>query len=94
MLWIVARLEAADLENMRGAHVWVNLDEIARTLPGIFGFIGIIEVAYGKAVVFTKTKMVERQINKAALRVFPVHINDDQNLIRAIVGLLEIAEEV
>ena len=53
-------LELADFENMRGAHVWIDFDEIARALPGIFGFIGIVEVAYGEAVVFAETKVVER----------------------------------
>ena len=53
-------LELADLENMRGAHVWIDLDEVARALPSVFGFIGIIEVAHGKAVVFADTQFVER----------------------------------
>ena len=53
-------LELTDLKDMRGAYVWVDLDEIARTLPGVFGFIGIIEVANGKAVVFADTQLVER----------------------------------
>ena len=79
---------------MRGAHVWVELDEVARALPGVFGFIRIVEVAHGEAVVLAETEMVERQINEAALRVLPVHVDDDQDLIRAIPVLLEVAEEV
>ena len=87
-------LELADLEDMRGAHVWIDLDEITRALPGVFGFIRIVEVAHGEAIVLAETKVLERQINKAALCVLPVHVDDDQNLIRAIPVLLQIAEEV
>ena len=85
-------LEFADLEDMRGAHVWVDLDEVAGALPGVFGFIRIVEIAHGESVVLTEAEVLGWQVDEAALCVLPVHADDDEDLIRAIPVLLEVAE--
>ena len=60
ILWNVASLQPADLEDVRRALVRINLHEIARALPGIFGFVRIVEITYGEAVVFAEPNMVQR----------------------------------
>lgn len=70
-------LELADFEDMRGAHVWVDLDEVAGALPGVFGLIRIVEIAHGESIVFAEAEVVEWQVDEAALCVLPVHADDD-----------------
>src|SRR5438105_6112424 len=82
----------SDPENMTGDHGGVQLHIVSRALPQIAGTAQ--EVVYLVGFVSGKPKLLKGNLNPSRMHMMRIQVDDDQNDIGQILGVLAIANKL